>query len=196
MYKIAYLIIFILWNIYLYIWKQWTISHCISAHYCLSLMQKSGRYPVWFYWVSCFSRELVTLGDQSSFAVLCFHCLHKMRLSMFNNLNTLQLGRFKANDSIVETHIIFHYFLIIVAVYHLIRNYPNGYFEFHISHVLIICFSLCCLLNRFLIGWVYYVFCNSYIPICSFSSDRNCTWQNMYFCGRKEESVLFHIIKP
>ena len=110
-YKIAYIIhiTFILWNMYLYIWKQWTISQCISAHYCLSLMQKSGGYPVCFIEFPCFSRELVTLGDQSSFAVLCLRYLYKMGISMFNNLNTLQLGRFKLNGSIVETHI-FHYF--------------------------------------------------------------------------------------
>lgn len=163
MYKIAYLIhiIFILWSIYLYIWTQWTISHCSSAHYCLSLMQKSGGHSVCFIEFPCFSGELVTLGDQSSFAVLCLRYLHKVGLSMFNNLNTLQLGT-------ALWRLILFFTTFSHCRYQLIRNYPNAYFEFCISHVLIICFSLCCLFNHLLIRWVYCVFCNSYIPVLAF----------------------------
>ena len=142
-------------------------------------MQKSGGHPVCFIEFPCFSRELVTLGDQSSFAVLCLRYLHKMGLSMFNNLNTLQLGT-------ALWRLILFFTTFSHCCYQLIRNYPNAYFEFHISHVLIICFSYCCLFNHLLIRWVYCVFCNSYIPVLAFPLIEPALCKICDFCGRKE----------
>lgn len=101
--------------------KQPAIGHCISVYgYSVSFpwVGKSGTWSPDLCFIHtalskkfpCFPRGLVTLGDKSPFTILCLCYLHKMIVSVCNNLHAPELGRLKLNSSIVKTPVIYHVF--------------------------------------------------------------------------------------
>lgn len=101
---------------------QLAFGQCVSPHgYSLSLKSHTEvrwvilwlvLYLTTLFKFPCFSSELVKLGDRISLAVLCLCSLCKMGISMFNNLNSSELGRLKVNSSTVKTPIVYHHFFL------------------------------------------------------------------------------------